>query len=366
MSKIVSWHLDVPQRQLDDLHRRLQEARLPDMEVHPGWEQGVPLSRMKDLVEYWLHAYDWRRCERKLNDLGQFRTAIDGADIHFLHVRSRHAHALPIILTHGWPGSVIEFLKVVGPLTDPELHGGKAEDAFHVVIPSLPGFGFSQAPPVPGWGVERIAQCWIELMHRLGYTHYVAQGGDWGSSVTVQMADHAPAELAGIHLNMVSGRPGKLDDALDPDEITALERLEHYARSEAGYARQQATRPQTLGYALADSPVGQAAWIYEKLRAWSDCDGEPETIFTRDEILDNIMLYWLPNKAASSARLYHESRHSLHPVPLALPVGISNFPKEILPIPRKWADKVFSNIIYWGTPSHGGALRGLRTTRPFR
>lgn len=354
MSEVLPWRLDVPQSQLDDLQRRLRDTRLPDAETHPGWAQGVPLARIEDLVAYWRDGYDWRRCERKLNDLGQFRTAIDGIDIHFLHVRSHHEHALPIILTHGWPGSVIEFLKVIGPLTDPERHGGTAEDAFHVVIPSLPGFGFSQAPSGPGWGVERIAQCWIELMRRLGYRRYVAQGGDWGSSVTVQMARQAPAALAGIHLNMVTARPETLDDALDPDEVEALDRLAHYGRSEAGYARQQATRPQTLGYALADSPVGQAAWIYEKLRAWSDCDGEPETVFTRDEMLDTIMLYWLPNRAASSARLYYESMRSFRPFTLALPVGISNFPREILPVPRKWADALFSDIIHWGTPPRGG------------
>lgn len=354
MTQIHPWRLAVPQAELDGLRERLRLTRLPERETVGGWEQGVPRDRLVSLLDYWQNDYDWRRCETRLNALGQYRTELDGLDIHFLHVRSRHEGALPIILTHGWPGSVIEFLKVIGPLTDPEAFGGQACDAFHVVVPSLPGFGFSGKPAATGWGVERIARCWIDLMARLGYDHYVAQGGDWGSSVTIQMGLRNPDPLRGIHLNMVSAKPADLREPLDAEEASALRKFRHYNDLEAGYARQQATRPQTLGYGLADSPAGQAAWIYEKLRAWSDCNGDPESVFTRDEMLDNIMLYWLPNTAASSARLYHESMHSFRPYELALPVGISNFPHEIIPIPRKWADRVFPQIIHWGNPARGG------------
>ncbi|WP_159979014.1 MULTISPECIES: epoxide hydrolase family protein [unclassified Novosphingobium] len=353
-SAIRPWRLEIPQSDLDDLALRLARTRLPETETVEGWEQGVPRDRLADLLAYWRDGYDWRRCEARLNDLGQFRTEIDGLDIHFLHVRSRHENALPIVLTHGWPGSVVEFLKVIGPLTDPESHGGEARDAFHVVVPSLPGFGFSQRPCAAGWGVERIAAAWGELMRRLGYARYVAQGGDWGSSVTIQMGVQAPEGLAGIHLNMVAARPATLDEPLAEDEVEALRLLKLYAEVESAYARQQSTRPQTLGYALADSPAGQAAWIYEKFQRWSDCGGDPETILTRDELLDDIMLYWLPNCAASSARLYYESMKAFRPFRVDLPVGVSNFPKEIIPIPRKWADQVFPRIMHWGTPPRGG------------
>ncbi|HUD28450.1 MAG TPA: epoxide hydrolase [Novosphingobium sp.] len=362
---IRPWRLDIPQFELDDLAARLARTRLPEAATVDGWEQGVPRERMAALLDYWRDGYDWRRCETRLNDLGQFRTEIDGLDIHFLHIRSRHADALPVVLTHGWPGSVVEFLKAIEPLVDPENHGGDARDAFHVVLPSLPGFGFSQRPEGPGWGVERIAAAWAELMRRLGYARYVAQGGDWGASVTIQMGVQAPPELSGIHLNMVSARPKTLEEPLDNEEIEALRLSRLYAEVESAYARQQATRPQTLGYALADSPAGQAAWIYEKFQRWSDCGGDPETILTRDELLDDIMLYWLPNCGASSARLYYESMTAFRPFTVGLPVGVSNFPKEIIPIPRKWADKVFPNIIHWGKPPRGGHFAAFEQPRLF-
>lgn len=346
--------LAIPQADLDDLQRRLTHARWPERETGEGWDQGVPIDRLRALVDHWRQDYDWRRCEAMLNGFGQFKTVIDGLDIHFLHIRSPHEGAMPLLLTHGWPGSVIEFHKVIGPLSDPVAHGGNAADAFHLIVPSLPGYGFSGKPQGTGWGVERIAQAWAELMQRLGYDRYVAQGGDWGSAVTVSMGVQAPPGLIGVHLNMLSIMPPDLGEEVDADEQAALAASKHFADVESAYARLQATRPQTLGYALADSPVGQAAWIYEKLRGWSDCDGEPETIFTRDEMLDTIMLYWLNNSGASSARLYWESMGSFRPMAIDLPLGYSQFPREILAPPRKWAERVFSNIIHWNNVDKGG------------
>lgn len=354
MTLVEPFHLAIPQADLDDLRRRLTQTRLPEPSPYEGWAQGVPIDRLRDLIAHWRDDYDWRRCEAVLNGLGQSRTEIDGLGIHFLHVRSKHGDALPLLLTHGWPGSVIEFLKVIGPLTDPEAHGGQAEEAFHLVIPSLPGYGFSDKPREPGWNVERIARAWAVLMERLGYDRYVAQGGDWGSSVTVELGVQQPDGLIGIHLNMLSVKPDMLDERLDEDETIALEKLQMFANVESAYAREQATKPQTLGYALADSPAGQAGWIYEKFRAWSDCDGDPETVLTRDEMLDDIMLYWLSNSGASSGRLYYESMGSFRPKNVTLPVGFSAFPKEIIPTPRKWAEQVFPNIIHWNKLDKGG------------
>lgn len=351
---ISEFRLAIPDADLEDLRLRLDRSRFPEPATTPGWEQGVPLPQLRALVEHWRTGYDWRRCEAMLNDLGQFRAEIDGLGILFLHIRSPHAGALPLIMTHGWPGSVIEFHKVIAPLVDPTSHGGCADDAFHLVLPTLPGFGFSDKPAESGWGVERIAHVWAELMAQLGYTHYVAQGGDWGAAVTVKMGEQRPAGLIGIHLNMMSLLPEMLKEPLGEEEQEALRTYHHYDQVESAYARLQASRPQTLGYALADSPVGQAAWIYEKLRNWSDCDGDPESIFTRDEILDNIMHYWLPNSGASSARLYRQSLAEFVPTRVELPLGASLFPKEILAAPRSWADEVYSNIVHWNKLPRGG------------
>lgn len=352
--EIRPFFLSVDEEELDDLRQRIDRMRWPDREPVPGWEQGVPTDRLRALVDHWRRHYDWRRCEAMLNGFGQFKTLIDGVDIHFLHIRSPHAGAMPLLLTHGWPGSVIEFHKVIGPLSDPVAHGGDAADAFHLVVPSLPGYGFSGKPDTPGWGVERIARAWAELMRRLGYDRYGAQGGDWGSSVTMQLGVQAPPGLAGVHFNMLTVAPEHPDDDLDEEERVAIAKARHFAEVESAYARLQATRPQTIGYALADSPVAQAAWIYEKLRIWSDCGGEAETIFTRDEMLDNIMLYWLTNSGASSARLYWESMGSFRPMKIDLPLGYTQFPHEILSPPRKWADRLFSNIIHWTAVDRGG------------
>lgn len=357
--EIRTFELSVDDAELDALRSRLQQARWPERETVPAWEQGVPTDRLRKLVDYWSREYDWRRCEAMLNGWGQYKTLIDGIDIHFLHIRSPHADALPLLLTHGWPGSVIEFHKVIGLLTDPVAHGGKATDAFHLVIPSLPGFGFSGKPEQSGWGVERIAQAWAEIMRRLGYTNYVAQGGDWGSSVTMQLGVQAPPGLLGVHFNMLTIMPADLGDHPSPEEQAAVDAFNKFSGIESAYARLQATRPQTIGYALADSPVGQAAWIYEKLRMWSDCDGEAENVFSYDEMLDNIMLYWLTNSGASSARLYWESMGNFRPMKVDLPLGYSHFPHEIISPVRKWADAVFSNIIHWNAVEKGGHFAAL-------
>ncbi len=356
MTDIRPFTLAVPQDQLDDLNRRLDAARWPEKEPVEDWSQGTPLAVLQDLVRYWRQDYDWRKCEARLNALGQFVTRIDGLDIHFLHVRSKHEGAKPLILTHGWPGSVIEFMGVIGPLTDPVAHGGKAEDAFHVVAPSLPGFGFSAKPEATGWNVQRIGRAWAELMTRLGYAGWYAQGGDWGAIVTAAIGSQAPAGLAGVHVNMAMASP-TAEDLVDPDpeEQAALAAGAHYQRYESGYSTEQYTRPQTIGYSLVDSPVGLAAWIYEKMMAWTDNQGRPEDALSRDAILDNIMLYWLTASGGSSARIYWESYGSLGDAPpVRVPSGISNFPREIVKTPRKWAERIYLNLVYWNTLEKGG------------
>jgi pimeloyl-ACP methyl ester carboxylesterase len=354
-SDVTPFVLDIPESELAQLRARLDLTRWPDAENAEGWAQGVPLDRAKALVHHWRHEYDWRRCEAMLNRLGQYRATIDGVGIHFLHVRSSHVAALPLIMTHGWPGSVIEFHKVIGPLTEPEKFGGNAADAFHIVVPSLPGYGFSDKPAAPGWNIARIASAWSALMARLGYERYVAQGGDWGAAVTTALAMQKPAGLAGVHMNIVSARPRKLpQDGATPEEQRAIVAMEKYQRHENGYAIEQATKPQTLGYGLADSPAGQAMWIYEKFQSWTDCDGEPENVLTRDEMLDAIMLYWLTNSAASSARLYWESFYQRGPVKVDVPTGFSIFPKELFLAPRHWAEESFTNIVYWNEVERGG------------
>jgi pimeloyl-ACP methyl ester carboxylesterase len=338
----------VPQAALDDLKLRLSMARWPDPETVTDWSQGLPLQRLQSLVDYWQHGYNWRAAEATLNALPQFTTLIDGLDIHFLHVRSKHANALPLLLTHGWPGSIFEFLKVIGPLVDPTAHGGKAEDAFHLVIPSLPGFGFSGKPQATGWGLPRIARAWSLLMGRLGYSKWVAQGGDWGAGVTTWLAKQHAAGLAAVHLNLPILFPPPLDGAPDAQEQAAVAQLVTFDGAKSGYAKLQGTRPQTIGYALADSPVAQAAWIYEKLGTWSDSGNDPESVLSRDDMLDNIMLYWLTDSGASSARLYAESFTTDFSIQkLDLPVAVSIFPGELFRPPRKWGERVYSRLYYW-------------------
>lgn len=341
----------VPQSALDDLHRRINNTRWPATETVADWSQGVPIAAMRDLCAYWADGYDWRRCEAALNAMPQFTTQIDGLSIHFLHVRSPRPDAVPLILTHGWPGSVLEFMKVIGPLSDP----APDAPAFHLVIPSLPGYGFSDKPTATGWGVEKIADGWITLMRRLGYDRFFAQGGDWGAAVTTAIAMAAPPELAGIHLNMPLVFPEEGDFAdLTPAEAKTVERMQYYQDHDAGYAKLQGTRPQTVGYALADSPVGQAAWIYEKFQAWTDNDGMAEDALSRDAMLDMISLYWLTNSAASSGRLYWESANAFKAQRLDLPVGVSIFAQEIFRPSRRWAERSYPDLVHWNELPVGG------------
>jgi len=356
MSKTVEpYNFVVPQAALDDLHARIDNARWPEREAVDDWSQGVPLAALRAFVDHWRHHYDWRRCEDWLNGAGLFTTTIDGVAIRFLHIRSKHADAAPLILTHGWPGSILEFRGCIAALTDPEAHGATAAEAFHLVIPCLPGFGLSGKPERAGWNVEKIALAWGELMARLGYTRWYAQGGDWGAVVTTQIGVQKVAGCAGIHLNMPIARP--LPEDLvhpGPDELKALAGLKHYQDWDSGYSKQQSTRPQTIGYALVDSPVGLAGWIYEKMWAWTDNNGMPEDALTTEAMLDNLMLYWLTAAGASSARLYWESFGSFSAQDLDLPVAASVFPKEVLPTPRKWFERHCSNLVHWGTMAKGG------------
>jgi pimeloyl-ACP methyl ester carboxylesterase len=360
--EVAPFRIDIPENALADLRARLAGTRWPEAETVTDWSQGVPLSYLREVCRYWADGYDWRATERRLNLLPQFRTEIDGLGIHFLHVRSPHPEALPVVITHGWPGSIVEFLKVIGPLTDPTAHGGEAADAFHLVIPSLPGYGFSDKPAQPGWGVERIADAWAGLMARLGYRRYGAQGGDWGTSVSTSIAQQDPGHVAGIHLNppLAPPDPATLDD-LTERERAALASLDHAAEWESGYSQQHATRPQTIGYALVDSPAALCAWIVEKFWAWTDHDGHLENVLTRDELLDNVMLYWLPGTGASSARLYWESIRQVNQWitgstedTVAVPTGCSILPKELQRPSRRWAARRFLDIRYWNELDKGG------------
>lgn len=355
---IVPFTIDVPQAQLDDLVARVRGARWPDQETvadtDEPWSQGMPLRFAQQLALHWSSGYDMRRVQDRLNEHPQFRTVIDDLAIHFLHVRSPQDDALPIVLSHGWPGSVVEFLKVIGPLTDPVAHGGDAADAFHVVVPSLPGYGWSDKPDRTGWGVPRIAAAWEQLMLRLGYDRFGAQGGDWGSMITMAIGVHHTAHLAGIHVNMPLVIPTTGPEDMTPTEAAAVAGLDHYMNSDSGYSTQQSTRPQTLGYALADSPVGQMAWIVEKFWSWTDCDGDPLKALSADELLDNVMAYWLTDSAASSARLYWESFKSIDFSPIEVPSGISVFPKEIFRTSRRWAESRFTDLRHFNELDRGG------------
>jgi epoxide hydrolase len=355
-SQIHPFELAVPQRELDDLRDRLLRTRWPECETVDDWSQGIPLAYLRDLCGYWAQRYDWRRAEAALNAVGQFRTEIDGLGIHFLHARSPYPGALPLLMTHGWPGSVVEFLKVIGPLVDPPAHGGDAADAFHVVCPSLPGYGFSDKPAAPGWGVRRIADAWAELMRRLGYDRYGAQGGDWGAIVTMRLGVADASHLAGIHINMPVVGKEAIAAAGEPteQERAALERFAEHRRTGAGYSKQQSTRPQTVGYGLVDSPAAQCAWIVEKFWAWTDCDGHPENVLTRDELLDNVMLHWLPATGASSARLYWESFGDRDDEPIDVPAGCSIFPKEIFPSSRRWVEHRLRDLRHYHELDRGG------------
>ncbi len=360
MTKIRPFIAPPTEAALADLHRRLDATRWPDRETVGDQSQGPRLTDMRTIIDHWRHRHDWQACAQWLEGAGQFVTTIDGVDIHFLHVRSKHEDALPLLLTHGWPGAVLEFRHVIDPLVDPERHGGSAADAFHLVIPSLPGFGHSGKPATPGWGTARIAATWATLMARLGYDHYVAQGGDWGAAITTELGVRRPAGLAAIHVNMPLVLPDDLSGPLSAEEEAMLAAMAAYQAHEAGYSTQQATRPQTIGYALADSPAGQAAWIYEKFTNWADCGGDPQNVIALDDMLDIITLYWLTNSSASSARLYWESfADGFGARQLDLPVGCSIFPGELYRAPRSWAERCMPQLIHWNELPRGGHFAAL-------
>lgn len=347
--------LKISDRHISDLKHRLSLARFPEKETVDDWSQGVPLNHIREVAHYWQNRYDMARLERRLNGVPQFLIPIDGLEIHFIHVRSAEPEARPLLLSHGWPGSVVEFLKVIAPLTDPRNHGGKPEDAFHVVCPSLPGFGFSEKPSSTGWNATRIADAWSELMAALGYENYFAQGGDWGSAITTRLA-RRDSGCKGIHLNLVSAAPGPGQaENPTPFEEQSLADMEYYRAWDSGYNKQQATRPQTVGYSLVDSPVGLLAWIWEKFHAWTDCDGDPENALSRDEMLDNIMVYWVNAAGASAARLYWEGHHDDDAAgAVHTPTGATIFPREIVRSSRRWAENTYKDIRYWEEVEKGG------------
>ena len=350
----------VAQAEIDDLRHRLARTRWPRQQTVADWSQGVRLRNARELVTAWEREYDWRRFEARLNSHPQFLTEIDGLDIHFIHVRSANPNALPLLLTHGWPGSIVEFLGLIGPLTDPEAFGGDAADSFDVVIPSLPGFGFSGTPEATGWDVSRTASAWVELMRRLGYDHWVAQGGDWGAVVTTELGAMRPHGLLGIHLNTQYAFPARIPEALSPEERYAVETLGRYTGELGGSNHLQGTKPQTIGFALADSPAGQAAWIYDKFQSKTDNAGLAEDALSTDDMLDAISLYWFTNSAASSARIYWENSSRTFAGPkLQLPVAVTVFPRDIPRLPRSWIDDTYADLIHYGEAEHGGHFAAL-------
>ncbi|MEN3539939.1 epoxide hydrolase family protein [Microbispora sp. ZYX-F-249] len=363
------FRIDIPQADLDDLRRRLADTRWPDELPGVGWERGVPLAHLKELAEYWRTEFDWRAAEARLNRYPQFVTEIDGATVHFLHVRSPEPDALPLLITHGWPGSVAEFLDVIGPLTDPRAHGGDPADAFHVVIPSIPGYGFSRPLTQTGWDVPRIANAWAELMRRLGYDRYVAQGGDAGSPISLVLGAIDPGSVAGVHVNMLmtfpSGDPAEIA-ALDEGDRERLGRLARFDQDQSGYMKIMATRPQTLAYALTDSPAGQLAWITEKFWEWTDSVKSPEDAIDRDALLTIVSIYWLTATAGSSAQFYYEGAEGVRqavagtpPPPVNAPVGVAVFPHDLFVPIRSFAERDYPSISHWTEFDRGGHFAAL-------
>ena len=367
MSDISPFVISISDQQITDLNNRIANTRWPDAETAADWNQGVPLAYVKELVQYWGEQYDQQRLANRLNAFDNFKTNLLGLNFHFMHIRSSNPNARPLLLTHGWPGSVVEFLKVIGPLTEPQEHGGKADDAFHLVIPSLPGYGFSDKPQATGWGVEKIAEAWSALMARLGYSQYFAQGGDWGSVITSYIARQDPEHCLGIHINMGIVAPDPNAENLTANELSIMAGWKYYQDWDSGYSKQQATRPQTLGYGLVDSPSGQAAWIVEKFYQWMDCDGHPENIVSRDELLDNIMVYWLTGSGASSARLYWESfgGGEGREQPVSIPMGATISTKDIFRTSERFASRVFTNIVYWKDKEEGGHFAAFEQPNAF-
>ncbi|MER8972339.1 MULTISPECIES: epoxide hydrolase [unclassified Mesorhizobium] len=368
---------DIPEEAIVDLRRRLATTRWPLRETVTDQSQGVQLAKLQNLLRYWMTDYNWRKVEAKLNALPMFVTEIDGVAIHFIHVRSRHENAMPMIMTHGWPGSILEFMKVIGPLTDPTAHGGAAGDAFHLVVPSIPGFGFSGKPTETGWGSDHIGRAWGVLMGRLGYDRYVSQGGDCGSVISHRMALQKVHGLIGIHVNMPGTVPkeiaailtagGPAPSDLTEKESAAFDALDTFYKDSSGYAAMMVTRPQTIGYSLVDSPVGLAAWIYEKLEQWTYSGGEPERVLSKDEMLDDISLYWLTESGASAAQIYWEDHsNNFNAVDIAdLPVAVTVFPGEIYCAPRSWAERCYHNLIYFHEADNGGHFAAWEQPRLF-
>ncbi len=360
-----SFRIQVADSVLIDLRERLARTRWPDQIDGAGWDYGTELSYIRELCAYWQSSFDWRKQEALLNGFPQFTADINGLRMHFLHIRSPHANALPLIITHGWPGSIFEFYKIIGPLTEPEKYGGRAEDAFHVVAPSMPGYGFSSAPRELGFHIRRVAETNIALMEALGYTRYGAQGGDWGSVASAWAAHLAPKHVCGAHMNMTLGRkpedPAKAN-ALTPEEAKRLDAARKFRLIETGYQAIQGSKPQTLGYGLTDSPSGLAAWIVEKFRTWSDCNGHVESRFTKDELLANIMIYWINGNIASSTRLYYETfkagMFGAPPGRTEVPSGFALFPRELVRLPRSWAEEAF-NVVHWTEQPRGGHFAAL-------
>lgn len=364
MNDIKPFHIAIPQADLDDLHHRLDNTRWPDELPHTDWQYGVPLTYLKELTHYWRHEYNWRTHEKLLNDLPQFTTEIDGQHIHFLHIRSPAPDALPLLLTHGWPGSIVEFLDIIGPLTDPQAHGGDPADAFHLVIPSLPGFGLSGPTREPGWHTRRIATAWAELMHRLGYHRYAAQGGDFGALITPDLGRVDPQHVIGLHVNAATVGFIPFGD-IDTDQLTDLERQRHerqrrYMTDGNAYFQLQATRPQTIAYPLTDSPTGQLAWIIEKFKEWTHpVDALPDTLIDRDRLLTNVMLYWLTSTAGSAARIYYENTHGGEwPHRTDIPTGVAVFAEDIAI--RAYAEQT-NTITHWTDFDTGGHFAALET-----
>lgn len=367
--RVRPFRIDIPQQDLDDLHERLDRVRWPREAPDGGWDRGVPLGYLKELTAYWRTAYDWRAAEARLNEHPQFLADIEGVTVHFLHVRSPEPDARPLVLTHGWPGSVVEFLGVIGPLTDPRRYGGDPADAFHLVVPSLPGHGFSGPAPGPGWGYPQIARVWDALMRGLGYDTYLAQGGDHGAFISLELARLAPDRVTGVHVNMLfaipSGDPAELAD-LTPSDLERLGRMVRFDQELSGYMKLQATRPQTISYGLTDSPVGQLAWIIEKFMEWTDSETSPEEAVDRDVLLTNVMLYWLTGTAATSAHLFYDARPymqkvftpGVRPEPVPVPLGVLVLKPDFAPV-RSLAERDHPGIVHWTEIERGGHFATL-------
>lgn len=370
------FRIDVPQQDLDDLKQRLARTRWPDELPGAGWSRGVPLGYLQELAEYWRTGYDWRAAERRLNGFDQYTAEIDGANVHFVHVRSPEPTARAIVLTHGWPGSFAEFTEVIGPLSDPREHGGDPADAFHVVVPSIPGYGFSGPTGRTGWDVDRVARAWAELMHRLGYDRYLAQGGDWGKVISLRLAAAAPERVSGVHLNMLSTFPPEDPEALaalDERDRRRIDRMRWFLQEGMGWQKIQSTRPQTLSYGLTDSPVGQLAWIVEKFHEWTDAVQRPEEVVDRDHLLTNVMIYWLTGTAGSSAQLYYESTHLDAdlaatwggPWQVSAPVGVAVLPGDATPPIRTFAEGLLPTLRHWTEFPRGGHFAAMEQPELF-